>query len=56
MYRTDSEVGETGTTGFIPTVKKLHLACTDDYFISHGAAVGSTISMVDNGYIKLEYW
>ena len=49
IYRTGSDRGDTGPTGFLPDGKKLHLGYTDDYLIKHGAADESKIATTNNG-------
>ena len=56
IYRTGSDGGEKGPTGFLPAGKKLHIAYTDGYLRRHGAVDVSAIAMADNGYMALEAW
>ena len=56
VVRTGTVAGDTGPTIFLLKGTKKRAFYTDDFFVRHGMAVGSTIVMTENAYMTDDAW
>ncbi len=56
VVKTGTVAGDTGPTIFLLKGTKKRAFFTDDFFVRHGMAIGSTIVMTENAYMTDNAW
>jgi len=56
MYRTGSVAGDIGPTVFLLKGQRKKFGYTDQFLLSHGASIGSTIIMTETAFMTIAAW